>query len=116
MLASEVRKLTQHSAADIKVLTVEKVDTVASGENTAGISSGHIDNICGEVSQISSMLNEIHHTTEEQTAALTLINRSVEQVKLMTQDNSTMVAQSTSSTQALMSRTPDFRMPHPLTV
>lgn len=108
VVASEVRKLAQHSAsaaAEIKVLIVETVDTVASGEKTAEIASGHIENIRAEVSQVSSMINEIYHTTEEQTAALTLINRSVEQVELMAQDNSTMVAQSASSTRDLMSRT-----------
>ncbi|HIE9814669.1 TPA: hypothetical protein ACXRZA_005170 [Klebsiella pneumoniae] len=66
--------------AEIKVLIVETVDTVASGEKTAEIASGHIENIRAEVSQVSSMINEIYHTTEEQTAALTLINRSVEQI------------------------------------
>ena len=50
------------------------------------------------------MINELYHTTEEQTAALTLINRSVEKVELMAQDNSTMVAQSASSTRDLMTR------------
>ena len=107
VVASEVRKLAQHSAsaaAEIKALIVSTVDTVASGEKTVEIASGHIEHIRAEVSRVSSMINEIHHTTEEQTAALTLINRSVEQVELMAQDNSAMVAQSASSTRDLMSR------------
>ncbi|WP_407578961.1 hypothetical protein [Citrobacter koseri] len=39
------------------------------------------------------MINELYCTTEEQIAALTLMNRSVEEVELMAQDNSTMVGQ-----------------------
>lgn len=107
VVASEVRKLAQHSAsaaAEIKGLIVATVDTVAAGEKTVEIASGHIESIRTEVTRVSSMINEIHHTTEEQTAALTLINRSVEQVELMAQDNSAMVAQSASSTRDLMSR------------
>ena len=107
VVASEVRKLAQHSAsaaAEIKGLIGATVDTVASGEKTVEIASGHIESIRAEVSRVSSMINELYHTTEEQTAALTLINRSVEKVELMAQDNSTMVAQSASSTRDLMTR------------
>ncbi|WP_395306089.1 methyl-accepting chemotaxis protein [Enterobacter sp. ECC-019] len=107
VVASEVRTLAQNSAsaaAEIKGLIVATVDTVASGEKTVENASGHIESIRTEVTRVSSMIKEIHHTTEEQTAALTLINRSIEQIELMAQDNSVMVAESASSTRDLMSR------------
>ncbi|MNP14414.1 Methyl-accepting chemotaxis protein (MCP) signaling domain protein [compost metagenome] len=59
----------------------------------------------GNVLQVTSLIKEIGHATQEQTLALTLINESISRIGVMTHNNTGMVDNVTSAARHLTQRT-----------
>lgn len=107
VVAAEVRNLAQHSASaakEIKMLIDANVISVKQGSTMVENAGKHISDIIGEVLQVSTMVKEISHATNEQTSALGLINSSIAEIEQMTQRNTDMVMHSTETAERLNSQ------------
>ena len=104
VVASEVRVLAQRSATaakEIKTLIEANMLSVENGEHMVQNAEKQIGEIIHEVVQMSSLIKEISHATQEQTSALNLINQSIDQIETMTHNNTEMVSHSTESAEQL---------------
>jgi aerotaxis receptor len=80
VVAAEVRNLAQHSATaakEIKLLIEKNVASVNSGVEMVEQTETQLTVMIGNVLQMSSLIKEIGHATQEQTQALALINESI---------------------------------------
>lgn len=76
VVAQEVRHLAQHSASaakEIKVLIEHNVANVNTGVDMVGQTESHLTTMIDNVMQMSTMIKEMGHATQEQTQALSLI-------------------------------------------
>lgn len=108
VVAAEVRNLAQHSASaakEIKTLIEKNVASVNAGVNMVEQTETHLTAMVGNVLQMSSLIKEIGHATQEQTQALTLINASISRIGVMTHNNTAMVDNVTSAATHLTQRT-----------
>src|SRR5476649_434484 len=104
VVASEVRSLAQRSAQaakEIGVLINESVSSVASGSAQVRLASSSMSEIVSNVSNVSSVMLEITHASEEQMQSIHEINRAITQLDGMVQQNAAMVQESTSAASAL---------------
>ncbi|MGH8467208.1 MAG: methyl-accepting chemotaxis protein [Pseudomonas sp.] len=104
VVASEVRSLAQRSAQaakEIKVLIESTVSSVASGSAQVRLASDSMSEIVSNVSNVSSVMLEITHASEEQMLSIHEINRAITQLDGMVQQNAAMVQQSTGAASAL---------------
>jgi len=104
VVASEVRSLAQRSAQaakEIKVLIESTVSSVASGSAQVRLASSSMSEIVSNVSNVSSVMLEITHASEEQMQSIHEINRAITQLDGMVQQNAAMVQESTSAASAL---------------
>jgi aerotaxis receptor len=94
VVAAEVRHLAQHSATaakEIKSLIDNSVASVGSGVSMVKNAEQHISEMAAEIVSMTALIREIGDATREQTSALAMINRSVERIGTMTQNNADMV-------------------------
>ncbi|ELW1647222.1 methyl-accepting chemotaxis protein [Enterobacter oligotrophicus] len=108
VVAAEVRNLAQHSATaakEIKTLIEKNVSSVNSGVEMVEQTETQLTVMIGNVLQMSSLIKEIGHATQEQTQALTLINASISRIGMMTHNNTGMVDSVTSAANHLTQRT-----------
>lgn len=104
VVASEVRSLAQRSAQaakEIKVLIETTVTSVASGSAQVRLASDSMSEIVSNVSNVSSVMLEITHASEEQMLSINEINRAITQLDGMVQQNAAMVQESTGAASAL---------------
>lgn len=104
VVASEVRSLAQRSAQaakEIKVLIESTVSSVASGSAQVRLASDSMSEIVSNVSNVSSVMLEITHASEEQMLSINEINRAITQLDGMVQQNAAMVQESTGAASAL---------------
>ncbi|WP_459177066.1 methyl-accepting chemotaxis protein [Ewingella americana] len=104
VVASEVRSLAQRSAQaakEIKVLIESTVSSVASGSAQVRLASSSMSEIVSNVSNVSSVMLEITHASEEQMLSINEINRAITQLDSMVQQNAAMVQESTGAASAL---------------
>jgi methyl-accepting chemotaxis protein len=104
VVASEVRSLAQRSAQaakEIKVLIESTVSSVASGSAQVRLASSSMSEIVSNVSNVSSVMLEITHASEEQMLSIHEINRAITQLDSMVQQNAAMVQESTGAASAL---------------
>lgn len=108
VVAAEVRNLAQHSASaakEIKTLIEKNVASVNAGVAMVEQTETHLTAMIGNVLQVTSLIKEIGHATQEQTLALTLINESISRIGVMTHNNTGMVDNVTSAAGNLTQRT-----------
>jgi len=108
VVAAEVRNLAQHSASaakEIKTLIEKNVASVNAGVAMVEQTETHLTAMIGNVLQVTSLIKEIGHATQEQTLALTLINESISRIGVMTHNNTGMVDNVTSAARHLTQRT-----------
>lgn len=108
VVAAEVRNLAQHSASaakEIKTLIEKNVASVNAGVDMVEQTETHLTGMIGNVLQMSSLIKEIGHATQEQTLALTLINESISRIGVMTHNNTGMVDNVTHAANHLTQRT-----------
>lgn len=108
VVAAEVRNLAQHSATaakEIKNLIDNNVASVGSGVGMVKNAEKHISEMAAEIVRMTALVREIGDATREQTSALSLINRSVERIGTMTQNNADMVINAGAVVENLNQRT-----------
>ena len=108
VVAAEVRNLAQHSASaakEIKALIEKNVASVNAGVEKVEQTETHLTAMIGNVLNMSALIKEIGHATQEQTQALTLINESISRIGVMTHNNTGMVDHVTQAANHLTQRT-----------
>jgi aerotaxis receptor len=108
VVAAEVRNLAQHSATaakEIKTLIEKNVASVNNGVEMVDQTETHLTVMISNVLQVTSLIKEIGHATQEQTQALSLINESISRIGVMTSNNTGMVDNVTNAANHLTQRT-----------
>lgn len=104
VVASEVRALAQRSAdaaKEIKALISASSQQVSQGVSLVGQTGDALNRIVGRVAQIDTLVNEIAASAQEQATGLAEVNKAVNQMDQVTQQNAAMVEESTASCHAL---------------
>ena len=107
VIASEVRALALRSgeaAKQIKTLIDSSTKHVRSGVRLVGETEVSLDRILGQVGKISTTIAEIATSAGVQATRLHEVNAAVRQVDQLTQQNASMVDQSTVATHDLMQK------------
>jgi methyl-accepting chemotaxis protein len=106
VVASEVRALAQRSAAaakEIKSLISTSTGQVSSGVQLVGQTGHALERILTNIAEINNLVAEIAGSAKEQAAGLHEINSAIEQMDQVTQQNASMVEESTAASFSLAS-------------
>ncbi len=104
VVASEVRSLAQRTSAaarEIKTLIGESSVCVANGGQQTKEALARMDAAQMAVDKVAAVLDEISHTSHEQTLGISQINEAVTQMDSITQQNAAMVEQLAATAGAL---------------
>lgn len=104
VVASEVRSLAGRSAAaakEIKQLIEDSAAKVEAGSRLTDNARITMDEAVGTARQVSSLIAEIHTATAEQSRGIAQINESLAHIEGLTQENTTLVNELSSSATAL---------------
>lgn len=108
VVAQEVRELAQRSAdaaKEIKGLVNQATNEVGSGVSLVQQAGEVLATISSEIVVISQHVETIATASRDQSAALSNINQSVNQMDQMTQQNGAMVAETSEASQRLAAET-----------
>jgi methyl-accepting chemotaxis protein len=111
VVASEVRSLAQRSAEaakEIKALIATSNRQVGHGVKLVDETGQSLARIVTQVMQISGVVAEIAHSAQEQATGLHEVNKAINQMDQMTQQNAAMVEQSTAASHALEQETDEL--------
>ncbi len=106
VVASEVRALAQRSAAaakEIKALISTSADQVGTGVQLVGQTGQALERILANVADINKLVAEIASSAIEEASGLQEINSAIDQMDRMTQQNASMVEESTAASFGLAS-------------
>ena len=104
VVASEVRALAQRSseaAKEIKGLISASSQHVETGVELVGEAGKALQKIVGKVTEVAGLVTEIAASAHEQSTALAEVNTAINQMDQVTQQNATMVEQSTAASHSL---------------
>lgn len=104
VVANEVRvlaKKTADAAQDIKKLIDDTVDKIHQGSVHASEASKAMLDIKSSVNQVTSIVGEISLASDEQNSGIGEIGKAIEQMDLVTQQNSALVEQVAVAAQSL---------------
>jgi len=104
VVASEVRALAQRSAEaakEIKALITASSEQVGSGVQLVGRTGDALSRMVGKVAEISQLVSEIANSSQEQSEGLVQVNRAINEMDQVTQQNAAMVEESTAASHAL---------------
>jgi methyl-accepting chemotaxis protein len=104
VVASEVRALAQKSAAaakEIKALIAKSAEQVGDGVQLVGQTGQALERILNSIGEINKLVAEIAASAKEQASGLHEINSAVDQMDHVTQQNASMVEESTAASFAL---------------
>jgi methyl-accepting chemotaxis protein len=104
VVASEVRNLAQRSAEaarEIKALIEDSVSKVEGGTRLVSESGKALEEIVSAVSNVSELINEIANSSQVQANSILGINNSINEMDKMTQQNSSLVEEAASSSEAM---------------
>jgi methyl-accepting chemotaxis protein len=104
VVASEVRNLAQRSAAaakEIKALIGNSVDKVDAGSKLVDQAGTTMTELLQSVRQVTHIMSEISVASREQSAGIEQVNRQVEQMDGMTQQNAALVEQASAAASSL---------------
>ncbi|MES2582414.1 MAG: methyl-accepting chemotaxis protein [Pseudomonadota bacterium] len=104
VVATEVRSLAQRTTAaarEIKTLIGESTDCVATGGQQTKEALARMQSAQQAVDKVATVLDEISHTSREQTLGISQINEAVTQMDSITQQNAAMVEQLAATASAL---------------
>ncbi len=106
VVAQEVRALAQRSAEaakEIKSLIANSTSQVERGVRLVGETDQALSATVAKVSQIDGLMSDIAASSQEQAARLNGLNRGVDQMNTVTQQNAVMVEQATRGATGLAS-------------
>jgi len=106
VVASEVRALAQRSASaakEIKALISTSTDQVSVGVQLVGQTGQALDRIVGTIGEIHKLVADIATTAKEQASGLHEVNSAIDQMDQVTQQNASMVQESTAASFGLAS-------------
>ena len=104
VVAQEVRALAQRSAEaakEIKELISTSTDQVNEGVGLVGQTGEVLELIANQVTEMSSLVEKISYSAQEQSTGLAQVNTAVNQMDQVTQQNAAMVEQSTAASHSL---------------
>ncbi|MES2300375.1 MAG: methyl-accepting chemotaxis protein [Pseudomonadota bacterium] len=104
VVASEVRNLAQRSAAaakEIKTLIGDSVEKVDRGSKLVGQAGVTMDEVVASVRRVTDIMSEIANASQEQSAGIEQVNRSIIEMDSMTQQNAALVEQAAAAAQSL---------------
>ena len=104
VVASEVRSLAQRSsqaAKDIKVLITNSSSQVQEGVGLVNQAGTSLSEILGSIKQVADIVAEIASASSEQSAGIDQINRALNQMDEVTQQNSALVEENAASAKTL---------------
>jgi methyl-accepting chemotaxis protein len=107
VVAGEVRNLAQRSAQaakEIASLITASTERVESGQVLTAQAGKAMEAILQEAQAVSSMIADISRSAKEQTVGIGQVNAAVSQLDQMTQQNASMVEQSSAASKALTER------------
>ena len=108
VVATEVRNLAQRSAAaakEIKHLIQTSSANVQTGTQNVNQMNGVLQEIVASVKQVTDLMIEIYETGQVQKEEIHALNKIVQQIGLMTQQNAELVEKATISSEALRQQT-----------
>ncbi len=111
VVAQEVRGLAQRSAEaakEIKGLIEASSSQVGAGVELVTASGKSLDEIIGEVGDVSRVVTEIARRAQEQAVSLREVSTAADQMDKVTQQNAAMVEQATAAAQTLASETDEL--------
>lgn len=94
VVAAEVRSLAQRTtvaAKEIKQLISESVERINVGSTQTSTALERMQSALNHVSQVSTVLDEISHSSKEQRVGISQINEAITQMDSITQQNAAMV-------------------------
>ncbi|MFP8778857.1 methyl-accepting chemotaxis protein [Hydrogenophaga sp. RWCD_12] len=104
VVAGEVRTLAQRSAAaakDIRQLTVDSVDRVASGATLIRQAETTLNSLGDAVQQVDQLLSEVSQVTREQSGRIQSVTGAIGEIDQNTQQNAAIVEQAAAAADAL---------------
>lgn len=104
VVAGEVRTLAQRSATaakEIKVLINASQQHVDAGSRFVNEAGTTIQETVRRVHQVSALITEISHASQEQSSGIASISEAVAQMDVGTQQNAALVEQATAAAQSL---------------
>ena len=104
VVAAEVRVLAQRSAAaarEIKDLIHASVEQVSAGEREAQHAGASMEEVVRNVARMTSLLEEISSSTDEQTKGISEVSQAVTQIDQVTQSNASLVEEAAAAAESL---------------
>ncbi|MGM9426346.1 methyl-accepting chemotaxis protein [Hydrogenophaga sp. MI9] len=104
VVAGEVRTLAQRSAAaakDIRQLTVDSVERVASGAALIHQAEASLNHLGDAVQQVDQLLSEVSQVTREQSGRIRAVTDAIGEIDQNTQQNAAIVEQAAAAADAL---------------
>ena len=111
VVASEVRALAQRSAEaakQIKALISASSTQVGAGVQLVGEAGRALEQIVGEVAEMTAAIAEIADAAEAQAAGVETVNNAVAEMDRTTQQNAAMVEEATAATRSLRQETEEL--------
>ncbi|WP_238812735.1 methyl-accepting chemotaxis protein [Paraburkholderia sp. SG-MS1] len=108
VVASEVRNLAQRSATaakEIKTLIGQSVGKVESGSDLVGQAGVTMDEILQSVRHVADIMVEISAASAAQSAGIEQVNQAINQMEKVTQQNASLVEETTAASEALRDQT-----------
>ena len=104
VVASEVRNLAQRSAQaakEIEALISDSVARINTGSQLVSQTGDTMGDIVNSVSNVTDLLNEISHASEEQNRGIAQVGVAIVEMDNVTQQNAALVEQSSAAASAL---------------
>ena len=112
VVAEEVRALAQRSkdaAAETNVLIETSIQKTGAGSAIANKTAKALDEIVNQISEISTLIEDVAKASSEQTISIEHINNGISQIASVTQSNTATSEESASVSEELSSQTETFR-------
>lgn len=107
VVAAEVRTLAQRSAnaaKDIKSLISDSVGKIRSGNELVDKSGSTMKEVVTAIKRVNDIMSEIAAASLEQASGIDEINKAINQMDEMTQQNAALVEQAAAAAESLMSQ------------